>query len=151
MRAWLRQVTTIRDRISLSKAFSWRSSPSTPARLLLYWLISIYSLDLLLYRSKRRGRGWVSAVSIHSCGIQKFQMTKTKSNVTKICFKTPHESEHEWTRVNTNDYEWTRVNTSDYELEHEWLRLNTSEHKSKYREHESKIVKNFIKNVIATK
>ncbi len=88
-----------------------------------------------------------------------------------ICSKTPHESEHEWTRVNTNDYEWTRVrtrvkhewlrvntsqntsehewlrvNTSDYELEHEWLRLNTSEHKSKYREHESKIVKKIRNN-----
>jgi hypothetical protein len=40
--------------------------------------------------------------------------------VLPIWSKTPHESEHEWTQVNTNEHEWTPVNTS----EHEW---NTSE------------------------
>ena len=54
-----------------------------------------------------------------------------KKPIGKIISKTPHRSEHEWTRVNTNEHEWTRVNKSEHEwtrVEHEWTRVNTSEH-----------------------
>ena len=66
-----------------------------------------------------------------------------------IWSKTPHESEHEWTLVNTSEHKWKRVNTNETlvntngipentselgwpQMEHEhWtaaIQLNTSEH-----------------------
>ncbi len=60
-------------------------------------------------------------------------------------------SEHSIYREHDSEYNSQNIaNTSEHELEHEGLGMNTSEHKSKCREHESKIVKIFIKNVIAT-
>jgi predicted nuclease with TOPRIM domain len=50
-----------------------------------------------------------------------------------IWSKTPHESEHEWTRVNTNEHEWTRMEHEWTRMEHVWTRM---EHEWTRMEHE---------------
>ena len=70
----------------------------------------------------------LSQMILHLCP-QATCVEDTKFASWKIISKTPHRSEHEWTRVNTNEHEWTRV-------EHEWTRVNTSGTRVNTSEHE---------------
>ena len=58
------------------------------------------------------------------------------SHAVPIWSKTPHESEHEWTLVNTSEHEWTQVNTNRTRVNTNGTQENTSEHEWTRMEHE---------------